>query len=105
MCVYVCVCVCVCVIRHHHSKVSSCSLNPTCDVLVSPCISSCDDSLSNSKDASLNKGFDWRRIIDLFINNDINCQIVICPNVSAEKSDLGTDALGGGRGAAPNLTF
>ena len=35
----VCVCVCVCVIRRHHSKVSSCSLNPTCDILVPPCIS------------------------------------------------------------------
>ena len=55
----------------------------------------CDDSLSNSKDASLNKGLDYHRIIDLFINNDINCQILICPNVSAEKSDLGTDAGGG----------
>ena len=64
-----------------------------------PCISiylyRCDDSLSNSKDASLNKGIDQHRIIDLFINNDINCQIVFCPNFSAEKSDLGTDAGGG----------
>ena len=38
LCVW-CVCVCVCVIRHHHTKVSSCSLNPTCDILVPPCIS------------------------------------------------------------------
>ena len=65
-----------------------------------PCISiylyRCDDSLSNSKDASLNKGIDQHRIIDLFINNDINCQIVICSNVSAEKkNDLWTDAGGG----------
>ena len=28
---------------------------------------------------------DQHRIIDLFISDDINCQIVICPNVSAEK--------------------
>ena len=55
----------------------------------------CDDSLSNSKDASLNKGLDEHRIIDQFINNDINCHIVICPNVSAEKSDHGTEAGGG----------
>ena len=56
----------------------------------------CDDSFSNSKDASLNKGLDdQHRIIDLFINDDINFHIVICPNVSSEKSDLGTDAGGG----------
>ena len=54
----------------------------------------CDDSLWNSKDASLNKGLDSHRIIDLFINNDINCHIVICPNVSVEKSNIGTDAGG-----------
>ena len=55
----------------------------------------CDDSLSNSKDASLNKALEKHRIIDLIINNDLNCQTVICPNVSAEKSDLGTNAGGG----------
>ena len=42
-------CVYVCVIRHHHSKLSS-SMRHLCS---STYLYRCDDSLSNSKDASL----------------------------------------------------
>ena len=72
-------------------RLSSCSLNLTCSILVPPCISTAvmihwtKDSTSNVPSTS--------RL--LFINNEINCHIVIYPNVSAEKCDLGTDAGGG----------